>query len=87
MATLTVVARAESPSLDWEVVAHTVEREPVANAAHPLTMLAITGASPDGLLDVERLDGEGILVRAVDSALVFRGNGPLEGFDVTALRG
>jgi len=87
MATLLVVARAESAALDWEVVAHTVEREPVANAAHPLAMSCITGADGGGALEFTRYDGDAILVRAVDNALVFRGIGVLNGFDLATLRG
>ena len=87
IATLTVVARAESAALDWEVVAHTIEREPVAQAPHQIAMWSINGVDDDGRLELERFEGEAILVRAVDTALVFRGVGPLDGFDVASLRG
>ena len=87
MASLLVVARAESAALDWEVVAQTIDREPVANQPHPLSMSCLTGADDDGRLTATTYDGEAILVRAVDDALVFRGVGTLKGFDLALLRG
>lgn len=68
-------------SLDWEVVLHTIEPEPVANASHRLRLDAITGVDRSGQLTSAALTGDAVLVRSVELALVFRGNGPLDGFD------
>lgn len=68
-------------SIDWEVVLHTIDPEPVANASHRLHLDLITGVDGDGRLTTATLSGDAVLVRAVELALVFRGNGPLDGFD------
>lgn len=72
-------------SLDWEVVLHTIDHEPVANDVHPLTMSVITGADENGRLVQHDLGGAAMFVRNVDRTVVFRGNGPLDGFDTAFL--
>jgi hypothetical protein len=80
-----IAARAESGSLDWEVVVHTLEPVDVARQVHELTLSCIVGADDDGSLLTETLTGPAFLVRAVDRALVFRGDGPLDGIDLAEL--
>lgn len=77
--TLQVVERDDR--LDWELVLHTIEFEPVANAVHPLTIAALTGADDQGRLLTTDLTGEALFVRGVEHSLVFRGDGTLNGFD------
>ncbi|HKY13600.1 MAG TPA: hypothetical protein VJM33_01655 [Microthrixaceae bacterium] len=90
---LLVAARAETGRLDWEAIVSTVELEEVSQSRHRLELdcvietdetLPTKGAVP-GHLDTFR--GDAFLVRAVDRALVFRGDGPLEGVDLASLRG
>ena len=50
-------------------------------------MDCVTGADDDGAPLVEQLSGPAFLVRHVDRALVFRGDGPLDGVDVSSLHG
>lgn len=86
--TLQVVERvggSADGSLDWEVVLHTIDHEPVAHASHPLSLQVIVGADEDGRLLTAPMDGAAILVRGLEQALVFRGNGPLGGFDMALL--
>lgn len=68
-------------ALDWELVLHTVEPEPVARAVHPLRFRAIAGANDLGALEFVHMSGDAILVRWVNTTLVFRGAGELSGFD------
>ena len=82
-----VVARAESSQLDWEIIAKTVEVEPVAQRTHDLQIRAITGADELGTLEMADLTGSAFLVRAIEDSLVFRGTGHLAGFDIGNLRG
>lgn len=88
--TLQVVERsggAADGSLDWEVVLHTIEVEPLANAVHDLDLTLLVGADDDGLVS-GRATGRAVLVRAVDHTLVLRGDGPLDAeadFDLRAL--
>ena len=101
-ATVVVVARAESAELDWEVVAHTSQVEPLARGPRQLRLSSVgteagevdaRGEASD--LDEVRLvrlvardlQGPAFLVRAVERAVVFRGTGPLDGFDLGRLRG
>lgn len=77
--TLQVVERDDH--LDWELVLHTIEPEPVARSVHPLRMEVITGVRPGGTLSVDDLRGDAILVRTVENTIVFRGEGELVGFD------
>lgn len=67
--------------IDWEIVLHTIEVEPVAQAIHPLAFRAITGADDAGTLTFSHFRGEAALVRWVDTTLVFRGAGLLSGFE------
>jgi hypothetical protein len=50
-------------------------------------MDCVTGATDDGTPVVEELRGTAFLVRNVERALVFRGDGPLDGVDVSSLLG
>lgn len=82
--TLQVVERvggSADGSLDWEIVLHTIEPEPIANNVHPLTMRVITGADDEGRLVTTDLVGDAIFVRGVELTVVFRGNSALAGFD------
>jgi hypothetical protein len=84
-ADLLVVARAESAELDWEVVAHSIDQHAVAPGHHDLAMTCIHPAGDGGSLEIVDLHGSAFLVRAVENALVFRGAGPIEGFDLELL--
>ena len=84
-ATLMVVARAETPELDWEVVAHTIEPEPVAAGIYNLTLRCLDGLDDTGDLAFRQLAGSAFLVRSVERALVFRGSGMLDGFERSLL--
>jgi hypothetical protein len=86
-ADLVVAARAESGQLDWEVVAHATDEMSVARKTHELRMDCVTGETDDGEPVVDRLSGPAFLVRNVERALVFRGDGPLDGVDVASLLG
>ncbi|MFN8052951.1 MAG: hypothetical protein U0Q22_16010 [Acidimicrobiales bacterium] len=81
--TLQVVER--DGQVDWEIVLHTIETEPVARAVHPLTIEVVTGANDDGRLTFDVFTGDAILVRTVENSVVFRGNGDLTGFDPAML--
>ena len=81
--TLQIVERDDH--LDWEVVLHTIEVEPVASAVHPLSIEVITGADDNGRLTVGNYAGAAIVVRTVDNTIVFRGEGTLVGFDPSHL--
>lgn len=78
-ATVQVVER--DGAIDWELVLHTIEVEPVATGIHPFEFRAITGASDDGQLHFTALSGDAAVVRNVDTTLVLRGAGDLIGFD------
>lgn len=83
--TLQVVDRSDDgdvgASLDWELVLHTIDVEPVAHGAHPLAFDVISGTDDDGRLVTSPVAGTALLVRAVEHALVFRGGSDLDGFD------
>jgi hypothetical protein len=79
-ATLVVVARHENPDLDWEIVAHTVEVEPLARTVHELRFEAIVGLDGDHLELVD-LSGAALVTRTHENAVVLRGNGPIHGFN------
>ncbi len=82
---LVVVARAESAELDWEVVAHTIDVHHVARGHHELVMSCVHGVDDEGRLRFVELTGSAFLVRSVQTAVVFRGGGRLEGFDLQML--
>ena len=91
-ATVVVVARAESAELDWEVVAHTSQVEPLARGTHDLDLRCVHPVIDDGdptsvHLEALALSGPAFLVRSVERALVLRGAGPLAGFDRGRLGG
>jgi hypothetical protein len=72
-----VIARSEGAAeLDWELMATTLDRTPVDHGAHHLVMATVDGTF---------LEGDAILVRSIDGTHVFRGAGPLEGFDASEL--
>ncbi|MCB1283826.1 MAG: hypothetical protein M9952_03340 [Microthrixaceae bacterium] len=77
--TLQVVDR--EGTIDWELVLHTIDPEPVAQAIHLLAFRSITGVEESGALTLTPMQGEAALVRWVDNSLVFRGAGLLDGFD------
>jgi hypothetical protein len=82
-----VAARAESGQLDWEVVAHALSHTTVPRQTHVLVMECLRVGTDDAELTVEHLSGTAFLVRNVDRALVFRGDGPLDGVDLSSLLG
>jgi hypothetical protein len=86
-ATLVAVARAESAQLDWEVVAECLGGPGITHGRHRLELTCITGAEPDGSLRFADLSGDAIVVRVVDTTLVVRGDGPLEGLSLDLLGG
>jgi len=83
-ATLMVVGR-DGPTLDWEVVANTIESEPVAHDRHDLVLRVLDGVTDHGRLVMATFSGTAVLVRTVDRTMVFRGDGPLDGFDPAGL--
>jgi len=91
-ASVVVVARAESTELDWEVVAHTREPEPVARGTHGVGLRCVIAVAEeenptDLRLEAVDLRGPAFLVRSIERTLVLRGTGPLDGFDLGLLRG
>jgi hypothetical protein len=82
---LVVVASAESPELDWEVVAHTIDPHHVSPGHHDLSMSCVHGVEEDGRPQFVDLSGSAFLVRSVENAVVFRGASPLSGFDMQLL--
>ena len=85
LASVVVVQRDESTQLDWEVVAESTE--PIGLELHRahLHMTVITGADADAVLAFADLDGPAAVVRFVETTVVFRGDGDLEGFDAALL--
>lgn len=83
--TLQVVDRGDDVEtggrLDWELVLHTIDVEPVAPGVHPLSFDLISGTDRSGRLSTSPISGTAVLVRAVEHALVFRGGSELDGFD------
>jgi hypothetical protein len=72
-----VVARSEgAPGIDWELMVTTLDRTPIDHGAHHLVMETADGAS---------LAGDAILVRSIEGTHVFRGAGPIAGFDPDSL--
>ena len=68
-----VVTRSEGATeIDWELMATTLDRSPIDHGAHHLVMKTADRAF---------LEGDAILVRSIEGTHVFRGAGPLEGFD------
>ena len=84
--TLVVAARAESARLDWEVVVHSLRPAVVAQEAHQLHMRCL-GPTDGDELGAITLEGPAFLVRSVGQTHVFRGDGPLDGFDIGLLSG
>ena len=68
LADLVIVTHDGNPEPDWELVAHTTSTMRLERRAYQLDMLTTEG---------KRLCGDALLVRAVETALVFRGAGPL----------
>jgi hypothetical protein len=69
---LVVAGKESSPDLDWELVAHALDRSPIDQGAHHLTMVTADGRD---------FHGDAIVVRSVAGTHVFRGAGPLVGID------
>jgi len=82
---LIVATRAGSAQLDWEVVIQSIGDASVTLGTHELHLDCITGANDDGHLTMTRFSGPALLVRTVGEALVFRGAGPLDGFETGML--
>jgi hypothetical protein len=79
---LIVATRAESSQLDWEVVIQSIGDASVKPGKHRLQLGCIRGADDDdGRLTTTTFSGIALLVRTVGEALVFRGAGPLDGFE------
>lgn len=78
---LLVATRDESAQADWEVVIRAVGDASVPLGTHQLQLDCITGADDDGSLTTTTFRGPALLVRTVGEALVFRGVGPLDGFE------
>ena len=79
--TVTVVRRSNTDDLDWEVVAHTVNEEPIAAATHELTIAVFDEPDAEGWLTTVSFTGSAALVRRVEHVVVFRGSGALPGFE------
>ena len=69
---LLVVRQDGSDDLDWEAVVMPFDPAPLDPAPYRLSMVALGG---------RRLEGDAVLVRSVEGTHVFRGAGPLTGFD------
>jgi hypothetical protein len=68
-------------SLDWEVVAEaTAEVETELGRAR-LDLVVISGADEHGNIEFSEVRGDAVVVRYLDRSVVWRGDGPLEGFD------
>lgn len=78
--TVVIVAR-DSGQLDWEVVAQTIELEPVARTRHEVALRVLDGVDESGRLVFRTLTGPAVFVRAVDRTVVLRGDGELDGVD------
>lgn len=76
-ADLVIARNDEAADLDWELMATTLDRTPIDHGAHHLEMVTADGAW---------LAGDAILVRSIDGTHVFRGAGPIDGFDTDELR-
>jgi hypothetical protein len=63
---------------DWELIAQGTHAFPIDPGGYELeiVVLAIDADAPTEIRQ-NRLIGEGVMVRIVDSTIVFRGNGPL----------
>ncbi|MEZ5238560.1 MAG: hypothetical protein R2716_06285 [Microthrixaceae bacterium] len=85
LATLMAVRRDSSPDLQWEVVAQTLGAEPPVLGTNELGLVVVSGADAQGVPLLSQLCGRAVVVRYVDSTVVWRGDGPLAGFDETWL--
>lgn len=81
LATLMVVRREGSDALDWEVVAEATAEVATELGRNRLGLLVISGADEHGTVDLSEVCGDAVVVRFVDRSVVWRGDGPLEGFD------
>lgn len=84
---LVVAARAEAQQIDWEAVLHAADGTLIFEGRYPVELDCITGVELDGRLITTRFVGHMFYVRQVDDAIVLRGDGVLEGFDMTMLAG
>ncbi len=80
-----VVAERDGGEIDWEVVADSTEAVVIDLGRHELELLVISGADSDGEVEFSQLMGRAMLVRFVDSTVVFRGDSQLVGFDTALL--
>lgn len=85
LATLVVVRREEHGALDWEVVAETARDARPELGRNELALTVVSGAGDTGAVELSELCGEAQVVRYVDRSVVWRGDGPLLGFDPTWL--
>ena len=81
LATLVVVRRESQDALDWEVVAETVDDTRVELGRNELALTVVSGADGHGDVELADLRGEAQVVRFLDRSVVWRGDGPLLGFD------
>ena len=80
-----VVAERDDGELDWEVVADSTEAVVIDMGRHDLELLVISGADSEGEVEFSQLMGRAVLVRFVDSTVVFRGDSQLVDFDPVLL--
>ncbi len=81
LATLVVVKRNGTSALDWELVADTVNDPATELGSCELDLVVVSGGDEEGVPELSDLHGPAVVVRYVDSTIVWRGNGPLQGFD------
>lgn len=81
LATLVVVRREGQDALDWEVVAETVDDIAPELGRNDLGLTVVTGVDAQGAVELAELRGEAQVVRFVERSVVWRGDGPLLGFE------
>ncbi len=73
---LLVTRTTSSAAVDWECVLMTVDPAPIDHGAHHLRLVTT---------EQRELAGHAILVRSIEGTHVFRGAGPIHGFDPAEL--
>lgn len=81
LGTLVAVSREGRADLDWEVVAQTVGASEPQLGSVDLSLVVVSGADDAGAPELTELSGRAVVVRYVDSTVVWRGDGPLTGFE------